>query len=165
MKRLFTLVLMGALCATGSDLTYLYWQVGEDNTLPFAYAQIVRIPSGATMVDKQPLMVVDPEGEELGTAVWADGFDPALGTLGLMTSPMWSEIDPEAGGYYLVELYGTAGQVAWSQMVTVEDLEEFLKTDVTDQILYPWLPLMVPEPSSALLLLLGTALIGLRRKR
>ena len=164
MKRLMSLVLAGSLYAAGADSALLYWAVGADNTIPFAYAQVVQIPAGQTTVDKQPLAVVDAQGGSLGTSVWAEGFDPASATLGLTTLPVWSEIDPGSGGVFLIELYGLEGQVAWSQMATASDLEPFLKTDVTAQIMKPWSPQTVPEPSSTLLLLLGGAFLGLRRK-
>lgn len=164
MKHLMSMLLLGALPAVATTPGLLYWGVGADNEIPFAYAQIVQIPSGGTVQDKQALAVVDATGTSLGSAVWAEGFDPSTGTLGLTTSAAWSAIDMDAGGLYLLELYGLEGQVAWSQLATASDLEAFIKSDVTSQVAIPWTPQVVPEPCSGLLLLLGGALLGLRRK-
>jgi len=64
--------------------------------------------------------------------------------------------------YYYMELYNSDARVAYSDLVTYNIIKHYVDTQ-DYWMVSNFQP--VPEPSSGLLLLIGGALVGLRRKR
>ena len=87
--------------------------------------------------------------------------------------PKWASFGDYVTGSYQFQIelgnYDEGGKwtiIAVSDIETMETLEKFTSTDITAVPgYYPWTPTFtVPEPSSGLLLLIGGALLSLRRR-
>ena len=149
--------LFAALAAKAS---FLYWQVGDADTVDYAYAG---------------LCVVDSNGDTLqedGYNLW---LDPVVEAGGAATPPNYAITDL---GVYSTEGYSFFVEyvnydnvtVAVSETKSYAELAGHLAevgTAIPTENFTPWLatPQAVPEPTGGVLALLGAALLALRRRR
>lgn len=169
MKRiLMTILLMAAVPAAWSD-SYFYWMLEEDGGsnvfgTDFVYAKI-RV-DGTT--DYLALGMFDGEW---GEAVFANGVE-GEGDTGTSIDDCWANLGVNVGddSSFVLELYqdGDVNPRASSRPVRYADLEAagFTWKSGDDPLTRPfsgWIA--APEPTSGLLVLLGLAVFGLKRRR
>lgn len=103
------------------------------------------------------------------------GMDNGQVVSGELTAPgglYAAEFTDEPATSFFIELFSSDGKtVHTSEMVSKADLTTFISTSTFDsgwKMANAWdggLSSAVPEPTSGLLLLIGAAMMGLRRKR
>lgn len=161
MKKLIlmSMVLCGAMVASADS--YLYWMVDQTNTetQPWAFtdAALTATAGGVkSVVDAWGVNV--PEGEQpqpvtsMGTAVWSSlaGFTDGAYT-------------------FAIELFNSDYTAPTHSLSigTYQDLAQFIHSSVGDLTKTPLVAtsFAVPEPTSGLMMLVGMALLGLRRKK
>lgn len=182
MRKLLILAL-GIIAATFVKADMLYWQVntsdysGVEGASEYSYARILASPDyGAT--DKTALTSYLSDGStEVGTKASKGLLDTTAlyADLGGGSSPDYSTYQ------FVIELYGANDQaVANSGWMTYADLRA-AKAIIDSQAGFnsTWTSMQalgsqgswskgaaaVPEPTSGLLVLIGAALVGLRRKK
>ena len=189
MKKLASILLLGVILAggfspvRGDDM--LLWMVSyEDPVSDFADPSVVTVNDlisrpdgyqvngvrihveGAGSMEYLP-MIVGEEGEyEVGgtIAFWDRDYEQA--------GPAWASLAGcDASCIFMIELGYFDASENWTVMAvgekaTYDDLRRFISHDIIDVPGYiPWTSsYSVPEPSSGLLLVLGGALLALRRR-
>lgn len=139
----------------------LYWMVDENSTAgqyDFAYAGVKDVTSGDYLDYATEDGVVEwPGAWQVDRGAFADGG--VYGSLG----------DDVSGHSFLIELYNDAGAfLASSEMKAYGELASYIaRSGVEREKLTPWNggTFAVPEPTSGLMVLLGTALLALMRNR
>ena len=160
MKRILVgLLLMAGVAAHAEYSSYFYWQV-DDSVADFSYAQL-RLSGGS-----QYFTI----GDTAYTKVGAETTGGA--TLGQTTLAVAANLGSYASSEYsfLVEVFGEDdGLLAFSDTFSYDDIAgSFVYSDMGSTLsgtAYGVSVSNVPEPTSGVLLLLGLAALGLRRKR
>lgn len=160
MKRLLIgLLLMAGVAAHAEYSSYFYWQV-DDSVADFSYAQL-RLSGGS-----QYFTI----GDTAYTKVGAETTGGA--TLGQTTLAVAANLGSYASSEYsfLVEVFGEDdGLLAFSDTFSYDEIAgSFVYSDMGSTLsgtAYGVSVSNVPEPTSGVLLLLGLAALGLRRKR
>ena len=155
-KLLSVLLVLGVMTAAAED-SYLYWMVGDDAPA-YTYAKITAYDGGV------PLSILDATGATIGESVTATavaehkdlgfGLYAALGA-----NPTYSS--------FVVELYNDSGFVAQSSLGS-EAMAQYIVTAnslAAPSAMWTATSFAIPEPNSAMLLLIGCAALGLRRRR
>ena len=174
-KLLFVAMMLAAADAVFGDYAYLYWEVnpGTDSGwltegCAFDYAQLRVVDQGGNVVGG-PIRNYDSNGEPAGgvESSWSTGDGPALTT----EVPVYGDITGYASSLYgfVVEAY-LDGDLLWTSGAKwYEDLlagnhiwsgDPSAMSGDLEVATY-----MVPEPSSALMILLGLAGLALKRKK
>lgn len=175
-KILFGVVI--ALAAMSSQASYLYWQVGSD-------ANLGAINSTKTHTFKIYATNGDTALELTSYAYTWDAEEQA-GSYGAVSSPvasataaggLYADISSYTGNEYsyYIEVTGynsAAGQDGWinrSQTLAYADASGHITTTLSSMATIPtaWTggTFSAPEPTGAMLLLVGGALLALKRKR
>ena len=157
MKRILVgLLLMAGVAAHAEYSSYFYWQV-DDSVADFSYAQL-RLSGGS-----QYFTIGDTAYTKVGAAE---------GDLGRTTLAVAANLGSYASSEYsfLVEVFGEDdGLLAFSDTFSYDDIAgSFVYSDMGSTLsgtAYGVSVSNVPEPTSGVLLLLGLAALGLRRKR
>lgn len=162
-KMRFALAAFAALAlAVSARADLLYWMVDNDNLSDtfkgYAYAGIA---VGGT---DDHLVITDEDGEPLGGwKVRSSAFDG---------EGQFADFGSHGDGYsYLIELFneGDEKPIGVSDILTYAQLAPYIgKGGVGKDALTPWTGgtfHSVPEPTGGLLVMLGAALLALRRKR
>ena len=157
MKRILVgLLLMAGVAAHAEYSSYFYWQV-DDGVADFSYAQL-RLSGGS-----QYFTIGDTAYTKVGAAE---------GDLGRTTLAVAANLGSYASSEYsfLVEVFGEDdGLLAFSDTFSYDDIAgSFVYSDMGSTLsgtAYGVSVSNVPEPTSGVLLLLGLAALGLRRKR
>ena len=157
MKRILVgLLLMAGVAAHAEYSSYFYWQV-DDSVADFSYAQL-RLSGGS-----QYFTIGDTAYTKVGAAE---------GDLGHTTLAVAANLGSYASSEYsfLVEVFGEDdGLLAFSDTFSYDDIAgSFVYSDMGSTLsgtAYGVSVSNVPEPTSGVLLLLGLAALGLRRKR
>jgi len=159
-RILAVLVTLAALYAARAD--YLYWMIDGDNLelegeafSDYAFARVKDLQSG------QWLHVYDASGSMTS----ATAVDKATATSGPM---LWGAFDAESSSSessFLFELYNDDHEVVAWQTV----LSSYLIDNIGNSLYPAFTPYMltsvVPEPTGGMLVLLGAAMLALRRKK
>ena len=161
-RILAVLVTLAALYAARAD--YLYWMIDGDNLelegeafSDYAFARVKDLQSG------QWLHVYDASGSQTA----ATAADKATVTSGPM---LWGAFDKESSSpdrLFLFELYNDDREVvAWQTVLFSYLLEQYNIGDNLNPAFTPYmLTSVVPEPTGGTLVLLGAAMLALRRKK
>ena len=160
MKRLLSVLLVfGATVAAAED-SYLYWMVGE-NASGYTY-DTVKVQDNST---GNYLNIYNGSGVDKGQSISASTVatyeDLGRGLYAYLGS------DPTYGSF-VIELWNEGTQVAQSEELSLSTaLANYIVTNNSMTLPLAWAPqsFAIPEPNSAMLLLLGCAALGLRRRR
>ena len=171
MKKCFlVMVALGAFAASADD-SYLYWLVNTDDgtAAKFEYDTVqVRAYETAAGVDSgNYLMLYYGNGNEAGTSVGAGVARMGLPFYASLASAMGPSFS------YVVELFNDGAKVGQSESLfftdaMAENYVAFATSTGNLPAMATWMAggfSAVPEPNSALLLLLGCAALALRRKQ
>lgn len=158
------LVAAAILAGCAVQASTLYWQVAEQSE-PFTFAALYRTDAPGT------------EGQLLGTqlATGATGYTADSPT-GTSAAPTSTEIGDGTSGYFYVELVNYAnGTVTSANKDYPWSYNELVSSGYISTGAEAGLPTgiaaggldggSVPEPTSGMLLLMGGALLALRRRR
>lgn len=163
MKLVLAFVLVGMTRLAFAE--YLYWQIGETNTIEFDYAILYAVNDhGDKFDDGNCYGTLDQEGNFVRTT-----------TTGPQQTQFGENWNWEAYSY-CVELFTWDSatekdlRVGYSETATYAQLADekmILPSGMSiPDIATPWTPATtVPEPSSAMMILFGLAFIGLKRRR
>jgi len=170
MKKLMTLfALMTAAVALGDGLEYIYWQVDLSTDNPhgvsdFSYATVKE--SGGTDF----LWTYNFEGVPVAQLNGVKGYE-GDGETGKKVEPVYSGVAAdEWADSYLFELWqentgvGADTRVGYATY-TYAQLKDYIAKTMSESAAVPLMVTAIPEPTSALLLLLGVAGLALRRRR
>lgn len=170
MKRfLLAACLVGALSGLADELQYLYWQVDLDSVNPYSAPAF----SYATLSDDggvSYLSFYGTGGSAIGTEMAVSTWDN-VGDTGTKAGPLYSGFDASVlSGSFLFELWqedaqGTASRVGWASYSYAQLQDHIYKSVAQGAGNDPLTIAAVPEPSSALLLILGMAGLALRRRK
>ena len=164
MKKIFSLLLiLGALCATAED-SYLYWMVGD--TTPYVAGTdytTIRVKS-----DQGYLNLYAPDASTATglTTESRESITSAQADQGAFYAQLASGTTYSS---FVVELLNDSGFVAQSSTLSYDAAlaEYYIATANSMRLPTAWAAtsFAIPEPNSAMLLLLGCAALGLRRRR
>lgn len=162
MKKAFlAMAILGATVASAAD-SYLYWMVSE-SAPSYSYA---RVRDLADSSESGYLTLYNSEYTSQGTSAnvatieeardWGDSM-----LAGLLSTDLTKS--------YIVELYNSDNKfVAQSAAITGSALADYISTgSMSPAIGGAWAAssFAIPEPSSGLLMLVGCAVLGLRRRK
>ena len=163
MKRLLSVLLVFGSTVAAAEDSYLYWMVGSaDSGLTYNTVKVqvnsdpgaetyltLYTESGGNKGQSVSKAVVD-NYESLGSGLYAFlGSDPTYGS-------------------FVIELWNDSTFVAQSEELPLSTaLANYITTNNSMTLPTAWVPqsFAIPEPNSAMLLLLGCAALGLRRRR
>lgn len=189
MKKVLLFAFLAA--AATSQAEYLYWQVSDTMIENDAYLkEHVNLSDGYTYKAIMHYGTVGEDGSWSGDGVLRDARDSGtsrpeygLGGDGLIETSYQvnlGQLDNASSYSYYIEIvkYATAGSTAWygvaksetksyAQLSAVENGVSFIGDIAAPSVLVPWTggAFAAPEPSSAMLVLVGMALVALKRKR
>ena len=167
-KFLSALLVSGALMASADD-SYLYWMIGD--TKPYTadnYAQVrvkaIKEGSG----DISYLNLYGPSGDDLSTTTVASGDINSLKSDG---QALYAKlISGTSYSSFVIELLNDSNKlVAQSATLSYTDaLANYYITTANSMTLpamWAATSFAIPEPNSGLLMLVGMAVLGLRRRK
>ena len=157
MKRFLTvLLILGATTVAFAEDSYLYWMIGDTGDYSSSY-NTVKVKGDDTV-----LTIYNINGAEIGPSVAKSTVDMYAGAdMGLYaylgSNPTYSS--------YIIELYNDSSFVAESRLSGA--VADYITTVNSISLPTAWVAssFAIPEPNSAMLLLLGCAALGLRRRR
>ena len=162
-KLLLVLSMLWVAVATAED-SYLYWMVG--NTSGFSY-DAVEVHGYGDSGDLGALALYwdtsDPTS--FGTSASRDAVNPDGGAF---TPGIYAKLAADQTySSFVIELMSAGRGIAESIPITYSAALASIETSNTWQSITAWAPTsyVIPEPNSAMLLLLGCAALGLRRRR
>ena len=163
MKKAFlAMAVLGATVASAAD-SYLYWMV--DSSAPsYSYARVRDVDNPT---ESGFLNLYDSGYEALPEVTKAD-----VGTINAARD--WGDsmlaglLSTDLSKSYIVEIYNERGDfVAQSAAITGSALATYIATGSMSPATATWTAtsFAIPEPSSGLLMLVGCAVLGLRRRK
>ena len=160
MKKILTVLLVvGALTAAADD-SYLYWMVGDLGGVAYDTVKI-QDTANNTYLNIYNGNGVD-KGESISRTVVDNYRSMGMGLYAALTT------DP-ATASYVIELWNsTSGFLLQSSELSYSDAyAQYVVSNNAMTLPNMWQPggYAIPEPNSALLVLLGCAALGLRRRR
>ena len=165
MKRLL-LVLLAAFSVSAFADTYMYWMVGDEITLDgqafsgYTSAKVgIKTDGGGR------------SGEYLNLYAW----DQSLGTDTYMATPgdnsaLYANITGMTGKTFYIELFNGDKTVGFSEEMSYNNALAYSTSFGMDKpVSIPWMTIgfssVVPEPNSAMLMLVGCAMLAIRRRK
>ena len=161
MKRVLLVLSMLWVAVAAAEDSYLYWMVGD--TTGFTYDSVqVRGYDGSDYTDPLSLFW-DSSSSSIGTSASREQVNPG----GAFTPGLYAKlVSGQAYSSFVIELISEGRGVAESWIGYSEALAS-IESGNTWHSITAWAPTsyVIPEPNSAMLLLLGCAALGLRRRR
>ena len=172
MKR-FLLIASAILISHAASAAYLYWQVSDEDV----DAYTASAPDGYSLGQGAYAMLKSSDGATIGTTYGADGAVPE--GKASINQAYYTDVGTDAGYSYYVELYNSDNYVIarsaaissidadWSQVYQDAPMTSDLSSIPSVSVWHAGARgafTAVPEPTSGLMLLLGAAMLGLRRK-
>ena len=168
-----------AIASLSSHAAYLYWQVGDVGSTEDVAKGIVWAQQG----DGTPIQLTSYylAADESGNAVWTVATDGAQSSLTTYAADIGDK-GPDSGYSYWVELSNSSGEVV-AKSSTIADSSSDFASYTSGASSTATLPAAaaanvwhgggeggggytpVPEPTSAILVLFGAAMLGLKRKQ
>ena len=165
MKRILSaLLISGALMASADD-SYLYWMIGD--TDPYSASDYTKVRVAAT--DSQGVSYLDlygPGGDALNTTTVSSSDINALKSNG---QALYARLaSDKTYSSFVVELLNGDRFVAQSETLAYSQaLAQYITTGNSMSLPNMWAAstFAIPEPNSGLLMLVGMAVLGLRRRK
>ena len=169
MKRLL-MIASAVLMSHVANAAYLYWQVDDSDVI--SYNQYA--PDGYTLGAGAYAMLKSSNGTTIGNTYDADGA--VVDNKASINQSYYTDIGNGAAFSYYVELYNSdnyliakslaiaRGDSDWTDAYSENLRTSDLSNIPTISVWHAGGFTAVPEPTSGLMLLLGAAMLGLRRK-
>lgn len=158
MKKLLVLAFAGLCCAT-TQAAYLYWQVSDSSAQAFTSAKYA--------VLKQSDASGNSNFRDVQTVEFSAGSTP-------MMSMEWAEVADLNTSNFYIELYNydsskneweSVGVTQYASYTSLAASGALTSSLVSVPTAWTGGTMMVPEPTSGLLMLLGVAALGLKRRK
>lgn len=173
-KLLSVLLVLGAITATAED-SYLYWMVGA-GAPSYTAAGVVAI---STETGSQSyLSILNADGDSISagsTGAYGDGLVSKTGADGMDANGassfgLYATLITNPDLYtYVIEIVNDRGVSLFSDEVSYSQAlaNNYITTNNSMVLPTMWAPtsFAIPEPNSGLLMLIGCAVLGLRRRR
>lgn len=162
---LSALLISGALMASADD-SYLYWMIGD--TYPYSASDYttVRVKATDTSDDVSYLYLYGPGGDALNAQTVSSTAINALKSDG---QALYAKLaSDKTYSSFVVELLNGSDFVAQSDTLSYSQaLAQFITTNNSISLPTMWAAtsFAIPEPNSAMLMLVGMAVLGLRRRK
>ena len=180
MNKVFLLAaVLGIASAVRAEDSYLYWMVDVDAATEYAVSRGYQFDENLSA--KIRVLGNDTPADTYLPLLYEDGFligdsvDGATISYTWGFGAFWASLGNVQAGYcregysYVVELFydsdwiGQSAELSYNEAVT-DEVISFSKMSPPTGLWMP-APYAVPEPNSALLMLLGCAVLALRRRR
>jgi len=164
MKRLFSVLAIFWATAAVAEDSWLYWMLGDTSGQTYNKVTVRGFADGDSTGDQ--LLLYYDSATPLSTGDYVDGSNlNAMKSFGvglyakLATSPTYSS--------FIIELWNDSSFVAQSETLSAAMAAAHIETGNSLAQMAAWAPVSyaIPEPNSAMLLLVGCAALALRRRR
>lgn len=161
-KILLAFLVFGAIAATAED-SYLYWMVGENsNASGFTYDTVKVSANGG---GPEYLTIYNGSGSSLGSTVSKTTVDNYASLDRGLYASLAGLTDSAS---FVIELWNDGNFVAQStELDWSTAMQNYVATYNSMSLPTAWAAtsFAIPEPNSAMLLMIGCAALGLRRRR
>ncbi len=167
-KILSVLVVIGALVASAED-SYLYWMLGS--TVPYTSSDYTKVRLRATDNDgKNSYLYLYASDATTDNGMTSDSFQEISSSQAVNGAAYYAKLASETTyASFVVELLNDNGFLAQSKKLAYsEALADYIMTAGSlSANMQAWAAtaFATPEPNSAMLMMLGFAVLGLRRRR
>ena len=167
MKKILTVLLvLGASIALAED-SYLYWMIGDTDPYDTSDYNTVRVEATDSQGNVTYLNLYGPGGDSLNsTTISATDINAVKSGGGALYALLASGTTYSS---FVIELLNDSSFVAQSEALSYSEAvaRYYSETGNSMTLAAAWgaTSFAVPEPNSALLMLLGCAALGLRRRR
>jgi len=175
MKRVLLVLSVLWVATAAAEDSWLYWMLGDASKSGYTAAESGSADNTYTAVKVRGYTNNDADFSYLN--LYYDSSSPLGGDA--IPATTISEMNGFGAGLYaklannttyssfVIELVNDSGFVAGSERLTAASAEAYIETANSMHSPSAWAPTSyaIPEPNSAMLLLLGCAALGLRRRR
>ena len=168
MKKILPILLVfGALTAAAED-SYLYWMIGD--TTPYSTTSSPQYDTVKVRADSGTYLNIGMPGSDFvwdkDSGITAGNVETVKAANGALFAYLGADLRYSS---FVVELWNDGNFVAQSREITMSEATAnyYIATSSSMTLPSAWMAqsFAIPEPNSAMLLLLGCAALGLRRRR
>lgn len=164
MKKLVALVVVALSCGAWAADSYLYWMVETSVTCD---------NESFNGYNSAKIGYLNDSGSMTYLNLYGEGESGDFIGIGQSATPGYESFAkiPGSGSTFFIELFNDSRLVAQSEALSYSALESYITSSMLQTPREPWTSAgtkftsNVPEPSSALLMLLGCAGLALKRKK